>query len=182
MNAIRTNYKRYSFRSRLEARWAAFFDAIGWQWEYEPLDLDGYIPDFSIELRAGPMLLEVKPELTISLLDQYQRKPAACGWEGPILIVGATHWVDGTGTKIGTILSQNAGIDPSDKNWRAWDVAQLVRCPECETHTPMCVNAGWACHACGTCRGKKMQDGALFDYSPAWADAAKATQWRGEQQ
>ncbi len=34
------------FRSRLQARWAAFFDRAGWPWLYEPIDLDGYIPDF----------------------------------------------------------------------------------------------------------------------------------------
>lgn len=51
MRAIETEYKGYRFRSRLEARWAVFFDACGVKWEYEPegFDLgDGiyYLPDF----------------------------------------------------------------------------------------------------------------------------------------
>lgn len=51
MKAIETFYKGYRFRSRLEARWAVFFDACGVKWEYEPegFDLgDGnyYLPDF----------------------------------------------------------------------------------------------------------------------------------------
>ena len=51
MKAIQTEYKGYLFRSRLEARWAVFFDACGVRWEYEPegYDLgDGiyYLPDF----------------------------------------------------------------------------------------------------------------------------------------
>ncbi len=51
MKAIDTEYKGYLFRSRLEARWAVFFDACGVKWEYEPegFDLgDGiyYLPDF----------------------------------------------------------------------------------------------------------------------------------------
>lgn len=29
MKAIETRYKGYRFRSRLEARWAVFFDALG---------------------------------------------------------------------------------------------------------------------------------------------------------
>ena len=50
---IQTEYKGYKFRSRLEARWAVFFDACGVDWEYEPegYDLgDGiyYLPDFLI--------------------------------------------------------------------------------------------------------------------------------------
>jgi len=51
IKAIETVYKGYRFRSRLEARWAVFFDACGVKWEYEPegYDLgDGllYLPDF----------------------------------------------------------------------------------------------------------------------------------------
>ena len=49
---IETVYKGYRFRSRLEARWAVFFDALGVEWEYEPegFDINGtyYLPDFLI--------------------------------------------------------------------------------------------------------------------------------------
>ena len=33
---IETVYKGYRFRSRLEARWAVFFDALDIEWYYEP--------------------------------------------------------------------------------------------------------------------------------------------------
>lgn len=51
IKAVETVYKGYCFRSRLEARWAVFFDALGIQWEYEPEGLvlsdgDFYLPDF----------------------------------------------------------------------------------------------------------------------------------------
>jgi len=51
IKAIETVYKGYKFRSRLEARWAVFFDAMGVPYEYEPEGLvlsDGswYLPDF----------------------------------------------------------------------------------------------------------------------------------------
>ena len=51
MNIIQTEYKGYRFRSRLEARWAVFFDVCGAKWEYEPegFELDNglyYLPDF----------------------------------------------------------------------------------------------------------------------------------------
>ena len=53
IKAIETYYKGYRFRSRLEARWAVFFDAAGIKYEYEPegFDLGGglyYLPDFRI--------------------------------------------------------------------------------------------------------------------------------------
>lgn len=48
---IETQYKGYRFRSRLEARWAVFFDAVGIEWEYELEGYDlgsrgWYLPDF----------------------------------------------------------------------------------------------------------------------------------------
>ena len=73
MKAIQTKYKGYLFRSRLEARWAVFFDACGVDWEYEPegYDLgDGirYLPDFllhGLEGRVkGDLYVEVKGKLT----------------------------------------------------------------------------------------------------------------------
>lgn len=38
--AIQTRYKGYRFRSRLEARWAVFFDACDTEWQYEPQGYD----------------------------------------------------------------------------------------------------------------------------------------------
>lgn len=50
LNAIETQYKGYRFRSRLEAKWAIFFDEIGWEWIYEhdgyDLPCGKYLPDF----------------------------------------------------------------------------------------------------------------------------------------
>lgn len=51
MKAIPTEYRGYLFRSRLEARWAVFLDALDIRWEYEPEGLilsNGtyYLPDF----------------------------------------------------------------------------------------------------------------------------------------
>jgi hypothetical protein len=56
-----TIYKGYAFRSRLEAKWARFFDLMKWTWEYEPFDLDGWSPDFVIKGRPHDILVEVKP-------------------------------------------------------------------------------------------------------------------------
>lgn len=49
---IETRYAGCRFRSRLEARWAVFFDTLGIPWEYEPQgyvvgeDERPYLPDF----------------------------------------------------------------------------------------------------------------------------------------
>ena len=73
LKAINTEYKGYRFRSRLEARWAVFFDACGVEWEYEPegYDLgDGiyYLPDFLLHDVAGraggDLYVEVKGNMS----------------------------------------------------------------------------------------------------------------------
>lgn len=63
--AIETRYKGYRFRSRLEARWAVFFDALGLKWDYEPegfeLPSGRYLPDFRVVSDRGVVWFEVKP-------------------------------------------------------------------------------------------------------------------------
>lgn len=61
--AIPTVYRGRRYRSRLEARWAAFFDLLGWQHEYEPCDLGTWSPDFALWGRRPhcPVLVEIKP-------------------------------------------------------------------------------------------------------------------------
>ena len=66
MKPIQTEYKGYKFRSRLEAKWAVFFDALGLDWEYEPEGFelsDGryYLPDFLICNDGRCAWYEVKP-------------------------------------------------------------------------------------------------------------------------
>jgi hypothetical protein len=62
--AIETVYRGYRFRSRLEARWAVFFDRIGHEWEYEPegfeLPSGRYLPDFRI--KDFDVYVEIKPK------------------------------------------------------------------------------------------------------------------------
>jgi hypothetical protein len=53
-----TVYKTIRFRSQLEACWAHLFDQIGMPWEYEPVQIQGWIPDFRL---FGRFLAEVKP-------------------------------------------------------------------------------------------------------------------------
>lgn len=65
MKAIETRYKGYRFRSRLEARWAVFFDTMGLRWEYEPQGYVGragvpYLPDFQIQ---RDVYVEIKPPI-----------------------------------------------------------------------------------------------------------------------
>jgi len=63
LKAITTIYNGNRFRSRLEARWAVFFDCMGWVYEYEEngyqLPSKWYLPDFYF--RQWNCYAEVKP-------------------------------------------------------------------------------------------------------------------------
>lgn len=67
IKAIETWYRGIKFRSRLEARWAIFFDTLGIYWIYEPEGFvleDGtmYLPDFY--LPDYHLWIEVKGEMS----------------------------------------------------------------------------------------------------------------------
>jgi hypothetical protein len=90
MEPIETEYQRYRFRSRLEARWAVFLNHIGVEWDYEPqgFEFDGgerYLPDFWVE--TWDCWIEVKgPEPTDQdkrlayLLAEGSGKPVVLGY------------------------------------------------------------------------------------------------------
>lgn len=66
IRAITTRYKGFAFRSRLEARYAVYFDHLGIKWDYEPEGFElgnglRYLPDFWlpdwglwVEIKPGP--------------------------------------------------------------------------------------------------------------------------------
>lgn len=104
---IETEYNGYRFRSRLEARWAVFFDAAGIQYQYEPegyLLPDGsmYLPDFFLPDVGGRahigddigLYVEVKGKMTeedikkIELFSGYDDEFGSCGNERSVLVVG----------------------------------------------------------------------------------------------
>jgi len=109
--AHQTLYGGVVFRSRLEARWAAFFDLRGWRWEYEPIDLQGWVPDFRLTLpplkshpseyfgmkyvRDSRPLVEVKPVdlveqggCTPGLFEAFSVGKIQKAYEGAVLLLG----------------------------------------------------------------------------------------------
>ena len=67
LTPIETVYKGYRFRSRLEARWALFFDKLSIKWNYEVEGYklsngEWYLPDFWLPTFSGGIFAEVKPD------------------------------------------------------------------------------------------------------------------------
>lgn len=85
IKAIETRYKGYRFRSRLEARWAIFFDAISMKWRYESegyrTDNKWYLPDFVLldrEVRNADDFSYVSDNLFIEVKPKH---PTTADWE-----------------------------------------------------------------------------------------------------
>lgn len=93
LKSIETTWKGFRFRSRLEARWAVFFDRAGVEFEYEPEGFQTaagkYLPDFYLpELEE---YLEIKPRL--NLVSEYDwRRIAAFATEKSIHVLAGQPW------------------------------------------------------------------------------------------
>lgn len=82
-----TKYRGVVFRSRLEARWAAYFDLLGLPWQYEPkafrLPSGTYLPDFYLPAPYD-FFVEVKPtraaveEARLVELSASEKRPVFC--------------------------------------------------------------------------------------------------------
>lgn len=89
LKAIQTRFAGCLFRSRLEARWAVFFDHLKLDWAYEPEGFQlpsgaYYLPDFRVMMRR-PVWFEIKPGNESSALFSEFIGNAPCGWAGSVL-------------------------------------------------------------------------------------------------
>jgi hypothetical protein len=93
--AIETIYDGYRFRSRLEARWAVFFNTLGieYQYEKEGYDLDGawYLPDFW--LPQYEYFIEIKGQNPTE--DELQKAyKLALATKKPVFVFGGDCWYE----------------------------------------------------------------------------------------
>lgn len=185
MNGIPTMFNGRRYRSRLEARWAAFFTLIGWRFEYEPCDFDGWIPDFALVGKEQSVFVEVKPIGGFS--KDVVNKIDASNCVDECLLLGLTfplQCVDGWDGVLGFLredgyveIDANGGMN--DPSWW-WDAAILSK---------------WSCGTIGFCHSQGSytdrisgtydggswgidQDDALKVASRAWTEAGNAVQWR----
>lgn len=93
-----SEYSGVVFRSRLEARWALFFDLMGWDWDYEPgmYPVGGrmYIPDFWVdalgwvEVKGARFLTKVSGAKIARAVGVLPRRCEPFGRAGRLLIAG----------------------------------------------------------------------------------------------
>jgi len=96
ITAIQTRYDGCLFRSRLEARWAVFFNEVGLKWHYEVegfrIDTASgryyYLPDFWLECGQW---VEVKGILNMESIERLcaiASALAACGSGNDVVVLG----------------------------------------------------------------------------------------------
>ena len=164
--AIPTEYAGVRFRSRLEAKWAAMFDLAEWQWDYEPLDLDGYVPDYVLRL-ARDLVVEVKPLMQFDpnddALKQAIGKIDHAHPRGEALIIGAAPSIS-----LGWMRDSDAG----------WGLATAFWCDECGKRSLCSEHGSWRCRATGCDSGRAMMDFSRWDVTYDFRRASNLVQWR----
>jgi len=177
IKAIPTMYDGVMMRSRLEARWAAFLSACGWQWNYEPIDLDGWCPDFVLNFGPRKVYVEVKPQINESTMDEMKRvsKP----------LTGAGHRVILVGESIDYSHGEAIigwGADTIEKGEDTfWDEI-VIGC--CGARTSRCWigmssrGMSYDCIVCGEYDGNPANDYEAAKIKERWALACNRTQWK----
>jgi hypothetical protein len=156
-----TGIQGIRFRSRIEAQWAEMFTKLGWEWEYEPIDLNGYIPDFIIKFPYKHLLVEVKGDTDIKNIEQYADKIIKSGWNGEFLLVcsvlnddddciylgllGATQY-----NHMSRVCPDDEHSEPCYPTIKDQDYAYLTICDDCKKYTIYNDNYGWFCRNCGS--------------------------------
>lgn len=174
---IPTEYRSYRFRSRLEARWARFFDLLGWRWEYEPVDFNGWIPDFAIYGDCGNIVyVEVKP--VIQFPKDVADKIDASGCQDDVLIVGQTLWTDPE-TSFGWLRSWDEPWLCGEWVWASadfgcWNQGQIGFAHN-EGSWDDKISGRWEAWNGG--KGIWNHHGSGIDLDHLWALAANQTQW-----
>ncbi len=178
IHGIPTVYRGILMRSRTEGKWAAFFDELGWGWNYEPEDLAGYIPDFILRFEEGPLLVEVKSDAhTLEDLREYSRKIEISGWQGEILIVASGLWDARSVQPLVGWFGEPVMVDGA-REW-TWGDARLFTCLSCNKVSVLAGSGSWHCRICGEGHGNA-HVGAVAWIEALWAQATNRVQWRPE--
>ena len=187
IKAIPTMYGGVQFRSRLEARWAAFFDLVEWRWEYEPLDLDGYVPDFVLRF-VEPIAVEIKPLMWTGSTDEEDIIAAArsrfISWGGEAMLLGASvNALELTDPgfhgdlKFGELREMGRGwVDVDGAG--SWDLAFSFLCRECGRKSFAHRSMSWGCRVSGCHDGRHHIDHEGWNPVEDFRTASNRVQWR----
>lgn len=177
MKGIPTMYHGRRYRSRLEVRWAVMFDFFSWRYEYEPYDLEGWIPDFAL-FGASEIIVEVKPTISLKEFGTAKILAAMRGtekWGKEILLLGSTIRKRDSGVSFG--LLGEFGRDPEPGSY---SFSRAILNYYEEKWGFYHEEGGWNDRMTG------LYDGAHYLHNPdygevveLWNEAGNIVQWKG---
>lgn len=187
IKAIETRYAGCLFRSRLEARWAAMFDQLGWHWTYEPIDTGQYIPDFLIH-GDWPMLVEIKPVATHSeyaaTADEVENR-LGTAWRGDAVVLGVdpvphltTNWDSPSAGYLGEHIQWADNDTSPSAPYRDWNLGIWTICGKCGAFAIHHYIQSYACRPCGHWDGDHYLSGIERQaLTSRWNAAHTRTRW-----
>ena len=199
MRGIPTMHNGIKYRSLLEAKWASFFTRMEWQFEYEPFEGNGYIPDFLIH-GDNPVLVEVKPAATRrELLGHTEKVERGLRdiWNSDLLIVGVSPFVLPDAQRympviglLGEAAERHYRVNCDEFNSgeplveRAWDwgSAEMFACTMCCPSAPSLSHEfmSFTGRPCGHYDGDHHKGALLLTrIEQEWKRACNEVQWRG---
>jgi hypothetical protein len=175
------------FRSRIEALWAYIFEKLHWDWEYEPIDLDGYIPDFIIKFGEDEILIEIKGDMNIwrkEVYEPHKEKIIASGWKGKFGILGSVYETNYHGNDIIINIGKyfpEIGIDDVPDGLLLITKQENVRSAKKHSFylTGILSDNSWYCDL-GDGYWKDITD-TYEAFSQIWVEAKNSVQWKGKQ-
>ena len=194
IKAVETKYNHVVFRSRLEAKWAAMFDLLGWQWTYEPTDFNGWLPDFAIWGKQT-VYVEVKP--VVEFPQDVADKIDGSGCLDEVLIVGMRGPIENKRYReenptfgwlremCGMALCAESQQMHYDWSWESAVLGRWRQCEKLELHSPDKIGF---CHTEQSFRDRitGRYDGGCYGYGNMycseaemlWREAGNRVQWK----
>lgn len=175
INPIETYYKGILFRSRLEAKWAAMFDLLEWEWDYEPTDFNGWIPDFVIYGKFSNIYVEVKPVTTFP--EDVADKISNSGCCNELLILGSTCIIPNEDDFVFGWLGQDYS-EGVIETMHVFGNAVLLRLDESKGKIGFChQDASWQDRITGLYDGSIYCDFTKREIKELWGLAHNKTRW-----
>ena len=188
MKAIPTTYKDTTFRSRLEASYAAHFEARGLPWVYEPeaftlSDGTNYLPDFWLPTAKAWAEIKGPHNERLEKLEQFSTD---------LWAESGAHDTYDTRAPMVLLFKQPRPPDRNFDHWTIWSGINIIAghsrgstvftfCPKCQQTTIVALWQPW-CRNCDAVHedplktwsdGEWNNEGKFNSYHPFWATPFK---------
>lgn len=139
---IPTTYNETTYRSRLEARWALFFDQLGFLVSYEPFRIENngasWVPDFYIMHGIDPgdgdggILIEIKPSMPNDEYLKYLQNIRDLDRSEILILIGSPDYCI-IGVHLRTVRQT---VDGGHNKYGIAEKVVLLQCADCGIYYP----------------------------------------------